>query len=550
MTNLILINTNLNLDRTKLKIYYGSTNKEIVYDKDLQKYFKEFVRFFGFMLGDGWIRKNTGIAFSLGTRLDKSMKYVDFLKNINLDYKIEYEGESRAQCTSSSRYFVHLMEKLDFITGTKNKIVPAWVFKLSNELKREFILGFADADGCDLSETEFNIGGINEKLISDLRILAQQAGLMTTNIVVNKPKSDKNYWGSKTVNNIYGFKFSLKGMDSRFTKNINNNYFEKIRKIELVGVEDVYDIEVDNDLHNFIANGLVAHNCLLQDAMLIHKIMRAPERRIYYVDIGNIPANEVDQHMENIMNNTKKTPYIDENTGQYNLKFNLMNMLEDIYMPVRGDRQGSRIETLPGLQMDFVESLDFLLNQMFAAIRVPKAFLNYDENIEGKCISLDTLIPLLSGETKTVEELIIDYDAGIKNYVYSIDNETMQIVPGEIEWAGKTRLDTQVVEVKLDNNETIICTPDHKFMTRDGSYTEAQNLIARQSLMPLYRKQSEDKKLKDYDMVYNPATEKYEYTHRIVANYFGLKKQGKIIHHADFNRTNNNPDNLDDFLGA
>ena len=123
---------------------------------------------------------------------------------------------------------------------------------------------------------------------------------------------------------------------------------------------------------------------LLTDAMLIHKIMRAPERRIYYVDIGNIPSHEVDQHIQNIINNTKKTPYIDENTGQYNLRFNLMNMLEDLYLPVRGDKQGSRIDTLQGLQLEFKEDLDFLLNHMFAAIRVPKAFLNYESDLEGR----------------------------------------------------------------------------------------------------------------------------------------------------------------------
>ncbi len=68
---------------------------------------------------------------------------------------------------------------------------------------------------------------------------------------------------------------------------------------------------------------------LMEDAMLIHRIMRAPEKRIFKVDIGNIPPNEVDNHMERIMNQMKKTPYLDQQTGDYNLRFNLQNMVED-----------------------------------------------------------------------------------------------------------------------------------------------------------------------------------------------------------------------------
>ena len=79
---------------------------------------------------------------------------------------------------------------------------------------------------------------------------------------------------------------------------------------------------------------------LMEDAMLIHRIMRAPEKRIYKVDIGNIPPNEVDQFMEKLINKTKKVPYIDEKTGDYNLRFNLWNMVEDIYIPVRGSDSG------------------------------------------------------------------------------------------------------------------------------------------------------------------------------------------------------------------
>lgn len=124
---------------------------------------------------------------------------------------------------------------------------------------------------------------------------------------------------------------------------------------------------------------------LMEDAMLLHRIMRAPERRIFKIDVGNIPPNEVDSHMQQIMNKMKKVPYLDEVTGDYNLKFNLQNMLEDYYLPVRGADSGTSIEALPGPSNEGqIEDIEYLRNKMHAALRIPKAFLGYDEGVAGK----------------------------------------------------------------------------------------------------------------------------------------------------------------------
>ena len=124
---------------------------------------------------------------------------------------------------------------------------------------------------------------------------------------------------------------------------------------------------------------------LMEDAMLIHRIMRAPERRIFKIDVGNIPPAEVDNHIQNIINKMKKVPYIDEKTGDYNLKFNMQNMIEDFFLPVRGGESGTAIESLPGMSSDGqIEDIDYLKNKLFAALKIPKAFLGYDEGIDGK----------------------------------------------------------------------------------------------------------------------------------------------------------------------
>ena len=75
---------------------------------------------------------------------------------------------------------------------------------------------------------------------------------------------------------------------------------------------------------------------LMEDALLIHRIMRAPEKRMFYINVGSIAPNEVEQFMQKTINQMKKTPYVDPQTGQYNLRFNMQNMMEDFYLPVRG----------------------------------------------------------------------------------------------------------------------------------------------------------------------------------------------------------------------
>jgi uncharacterized membrane protein YgcG len=123
---------------------------------------------------------------------------------------------------------------------------------------------------------------------------------------------------------------------------------------------------------------------LMEDAMLIHRIMRAPEKRIFSIDVGNLPPSDIDGAMQKIISQVKKVPYIDEKTGDYNLRFNLNNMVEDFYLPVRGGDSGTKIDTLPGMDFTGIDDLEYIRNKMMAALKIPKAFLGYEEGISGK----------------------------------------------------------------------------------------------------------------------------------------------------------------------
>ena len=123
---------------------------------------------------------------------------------------------------------------------------------------------------------------------------------------------------------------------------------------------------------------------LMEDAMLIHRIVRAPEKRIFYMNVGSIPPNEVDAFMQKTLDKLKRTPFMDGDTGEYNLKYNMQNILEDFYIPIRGNDTATKIENLNGLQWDGITDVEYLRDKLFAALKVPKAFMGYDENTDGK----------------------------------------------------------------------------------------------------------------------------------------------------------------------
>ena len=132
------------------------------------------------------------------------------------------------------------------------------------------------------------------------------------------------------------------------------------------------------------ARRLFKQYTLMEDAMLIHRIVRSPDKRVFYLNVGSIPPNEVENFMQKTISTMKRTPFIDQQTGQYNLKYNQQNLLEDYFIPVRGNDQVTKIDTLPGLQYAGIEDVTYLRDKLFAALRVPKAFMGYEKDLTGK----------------------------------------------------------------------------------------------------------------------------------------------------------------------
>lgn len=169
----------------------------------------------------------------------------------------------------------------------------------------------------------------------------------------------------------------------------------------------------------------------------------------------------------------------------------------------------------------------------------------------GGCFSGDTKVALVDGRNLSFRDLVEEHKQGKRNFCYTMkDNGSVGIE--EIKNPRLTKRNATVVKAVLDNGEEIICTPDHKFMLRDGNYSEIGKLSLNESLMPLRKKLSEktgNVTIEGYEMVYDNFSNKWVFTHMLsdkwnLANeiYSPLAKAHK--HHIDFNKLNNNPTNL------
>jgi hypothetical protein len=115
----------------------------------------------------------------------------------------------------------------------------------------------------------------------------------------------------------------------------------------------------------------------MEDAMMAYRVVRAPERRVFYIDTGNIPPTEVEQYMQKIITQMKRNQIVDPTTGRIDLRYNPMSVEEDFYIPIRGGGSGTKIDTLKG--GDFtgvIDDIKYLRDKLFSAIKIPQAYLS------------------------------------------------------------------------------------------------------------------------------------------------------------------------------
>jgi hypothetical protein len=237
------------------------------------------------------------------------------------------------------------------------------------------------------------------------------------------------------------------------------------------------------------ARKLFKQYTLMEDAMLIHRIVRAPEKRIYYVNVGSIPPNEVDAFMERTISKMKRVPYVDQQTGEYNLKFNMQNMMEDFFIPVRGNDSATKIDTTKGLDYDGIQDVTYLRDKLFAALKVPKAFLGYDGDTEGKATlaaedirfarTIDRIQRIILSELYKIatvhlytqgytSEQLTNFELSLTTPSIIYDQERIALLKEKVDLA------TNIMETKLLPTDWIY---DNVFRFSENEYDEYRDLI-------------------------------------------------------------------------
>jgi intein/homing endonuclease len=616
------------------------TNENFEYVVD-----KKFMRFFGFMFGDGWVTPGRyRVGFALKVDEERNELYKNLLEELSGANSTVTESEyyRGGQVNISSKEFSLIMRELGFDSGFENKRVPGWVFEMSRECKIEFLRGFFDADG---SKNDGRISSSNLGLLEDLQVIAHQCGVATGSGIKLDREASKKY--DKSFDKVVERKDSYRLYVN--LKNITDEpvTYEYVCGVDYVGEEETYDLEVDHELHNFVADGVVSHNTLLEDAVMVYRLVRClhKDSKVWTVDgiksISDINVGDsvysydynnnklVTSNVTDVVNNGSQQIWkVKSKHRTVKANFNHPILVKNIET---GDISYVKVEDLePNIYQFFTPNLEQEdesnqeINQTITSIEKTDEFEDvwdirvesdlhnfiadgvvvhnsperrvfkidvgnippehvdaFIEKVRSKMkrqivvnektgrvdlrysalpIHKDSPIPLLDGRTISIESLAKEFKEGKENWVYSIQDDTHQIVPGKIKWAGKNYTTKKIIKVNLDDDTFVKTAPEHPFILRDGSSIAAEDLKPGMALMPFYRFVTEKKpnnkgrQYIGYEKVYNIATQKYETTHSLVAKDVYSKKWKKTknptVHHKSpwdgaKNKRNNHPDNLE-----
>lgn len=402
---------------------------------------KDFARFFGFMLGDGWITNKKLISFALGEYNTENNEFFNYLKKITgktpkyvRPYNKFLKNEF-SQVIVNSKSLATALYRMGFIDGFSKKRIPSWVYSCSDEIKKAFISGLMSADG------SYNIDkyGIlrcqielaNEELIKDFKTLIQSLGYKTSNVKSRNRigKTSSPYNGRiKITSRCETFYFyyyeSINKQEKKYDfSNRKKDGFklEKVQSVNYCGEMETYDITVNNDNSNFFANGIVTHNCsylngarrhwrmlsMLEDAIFLHRLERSVERRIFKVNVGNIDEADVPAYLQEFANNFKRAPIVDPQTGQIDLRKNYLDVSTDYFIPVRPGQDPSSIDTLQGANFqNGMEDIEYFEKKILSMLKIPKTYLNFNE-AQGKGQNLSLMDVRFSRTINSIQQTII-----------------------------------------------------------------------------------------------------------------------------------------------
>jgi len=526
---------------------------------------KDFVRLFGYMLGNGWVREQGGskvVGFAIGEYPEINQRYVDIFSGLGVKANVR---ENFVDVCSLN--FANFFEACGWINGFANKRIPPWMFFLPEGYREELLWGFIDADGStrapgkyinrekfvaeDTHVDRFGFSVSNYDLARDFKNLIDGLGYVAGNLCEWLPKAheSKGKWIS-TDKLAYHIGFANAKFVEPFVA-------ESVLSIEDAGESEVYDVEVNDDAHNFVSDGVVVHNSpqefqkiLAQRTDSIRNMMQPGMARPpgnYLQQVAALEPWEV-VHMR-LRGKHRRSIYGWSVLEPARWIWKRLLLLEDSALIYRLQRAPERFAFYVDVgDLPPAEALAFV--NKIRQTHKKKRFTNpssgkLDLRFDPLPVAFDTPIPLLDGRVITIAEMSREYSEGKKNWVYSLDPVTRTPVAGEVSWVGLTRENGQALKVTFDDGGSAIMAPDHPVMLRDGTYREVELLRIGDQVAPLYRHPaSKGYSMRGYEVIFNASSGKYEYTHRLIMESLGLRVPGEVTHHKDLNKLNNDPRNL------
>ena len=550
----------------------------------------------GIFMSEGYITKNENrnntyrIGISCNSReimekvADVLMKEFDYVPTVSeksyvfQNSKNEKIRKIQYTIRISKNYICDFLVQNFKITGVKapGKNIPQQIFTSPKTVIYAFISGLIDGDGSvHKNRAIVHYGSVSEKLIDQLQILLQHLDVFSTKYTTDK-RGEKNLIGLRAIRNTLVF-----------------------HSLEAVGI-NAKTLCSKINLYDCVKNKRAADLLEKKLKKSTHEIVPFAGKNIF----GELSQKHIGGGWYKPESGEKFRLGVKYNTGcKIRYPKNLANKpLRKSQIVEWGIRE--KLERIESPLCELIEHMienDVYFMEVSAITKAP-AQSTYDIQVEGEhefvangmvshnclgkyhphgdtavydalvrmaqdfslryplvdgqgnfgCFTKDTKVKLTDNRALSFGELIKEDKEGKKNYTYTYNVGKGQIEIAQIEQPRLTRREAELVEVKLDNDETIKCTPNHRFMLKNGTYKEAKNLKPGESLMPLYARLStpeDDPNMADYEMIYQPSNNKWEYAHRL-ADEWNLKYEiyprsaGKVRHHIDFNKLNNNPDNI------
>ena len=167
---------------------------------------------------------------------------------------------------------------------------------------------------------------------------------------------------------------------------------------------------------------------LIEDAMMVYRVIRSPERRVFYIDVGNVPPEDVASYVEQAKQSLKMNKVVGGSKGNVDLRYNPMAVDEDYFIPVRGGDSGTRIDSLSGgSNTSAIEDVEYIQKKLFAALKIPKAYLGYDEEVGSKATLAQEDIRFSRSIARIQKTIIAELNklAMIHLYAHGFDGEDL-----------------------------------------------------------------------------------------------------------------------------